>query len=275
MNITVVSDSSSNLFNFDGLNYKYVSLKIISDSKEYVDNADLDIDDMLDTMVESKERFRTSCPNSFDWGEAFKGEENIIAITITKHLSGSYTAAMGAAEDYREENPKANIYVLDSLSTGGEMELLIEKIKELSEKDLSFDEIVAEVEEYQKHTHLLFALRNLTNLAKNGRVNPAIAKIAGVLGIRITGKADEGHLKTVHKCKGKAKTLEMIKSDMLEAGFCGGKVRISHCRNEESANELKEMLLESYPESDIKIIPCTALCSFYAEIGGLIIGFED
>ena len=94
MNITVVSDSSSNLFNFDGLNYKYVSLKIISDSKEYVDNADLDIDDMLDTMVESKERFRTSCPNSFDWGEAFKGEENIIAITITKHLSGSYTAAM-------------------------------------------------------------------------------------------------------------------------------------------------------------------------------------
>ncbi len=275
MSITVVADSSSNLFDFSGLNYKYVPLKIISESKEYVDNTSLDIDDMLDTMSESKERFSTSCPNAFDWGEAFKGEENIIAITITKHLSGSFTAAVNAAEDYKTEHPDSNIYVLDSLSTGGEMELIIEKIKELDDKSLSFDEIVSEIEEYQKHTHLLFALRNLTNLAKNGRVNPAVAKIAGVLGIRITGKADEGHLKTVHKCKGKAKTLEMLKSDMLETGFCGGKVRISHCRNEESANELKRALLESYPDSDIKIIPCGALCSFYAEIGGLIVGFED
>ncbi len=275
MNLRIVADSSSNIFSVEGIDYKSVPLKIISDSQEYVDTPDLDIASMMNEMYESKERFSTSCPNSFDWAEAFKGGENIFAITITKHLSGCYSAAVNAAEDFKTENPNANIYVIDSLSTGGEMQLIIEKIKELYEKGLTFEEIKSEIEDYQKHTHLLFALRNLNNLAKNGRVNPAVAKIAGVLGIRITGMADNGHLKTVHKCKGREKTLEMLKNDMLEMGFKGGKVKISHCQNEESATELENKLLEAYPESNIEILPCTALCSFYAELGGLIIGFED
>ncbi len=275
MNLRIVSDSSSNLFNIPNFDYKSVPLKIISETKEYVDTPDLDVAAMIKEMYESKERFSTSCPNAFDWGEAFKGGENIFAVTITKHLSGCYSAAANAAEDFKAQNPNANIYVIDSLSTGGEMQLIIEKLIELNEKGLSFEEIKSEIAEYQKSTNLLFALRNLNNLAKNGRVNPAIAKIAGVLGIRITGMADDGHLKTLHKCKGKEKTLETLKNDMLEMGFKGGKVRISHCQNEASANELKSKLLEVYPESDIKIIPCTALCSFYAELGGLIIGFES
>ncbi|MBQ6847781.1 MAG: DegV family protein [Clostridia bacterium] len=275
MNIKIVSDSSSNIYDVEGVDFKSVPLKIISESREYVDTPDLDVKSMVEDMYESKERFSTSCPNAFDWGEAFKGGENIFAVTITKHLSGCYSAALNSAEDFKAENPQANIYVIDSLSTGGEMQLIIEKLKELAEKGLTFEEIKDEIEDYQKHTHLIFALRNLNNLAKNGRVNPAVAKIAGVLGIRIIGKADDGHLKTVHKCKGKAKTLETLKNDMLEMGFKGGKVRISHCLNEESANELKDKILTVYPESDIEILPCTGLCSFYAELGGLLVGFED
>ncbi len=275
MSLRIISDSSSNVFEFEGMDYKNVPLKIISESKEYVDTPDLDVENMIKEMYESKERFSTSCPNAFDWRLAMEGGEEIFAITITKHLSGCYSAAKTAAEEYMADNPNTKVFVIDSLSTGGEMQLIMERIRELYGKGLSFEEIKAEIEDYQKHTHLIFALRNLNNLAKNGRVNPAVAKIAGVLGIRITGKADDGHLKTTHKCKGKQKTLEMLKSDMLETGFCGGKVRISHCQNPQSAEELKALILEDYPQSDIEIIPCTALCSFYAELGGLIIGFES
>ncbi len=274
MNIRIVADSSSNIFNVEGIDYKCVPMKIISETREYIDTPDLDVGAMISEMYASKERFTTSCPNSYDWSEAFKGGENIFAVTITKHLSGCHSAAVNAAEDFKAENPDANIYVIDSLSTGGEMQLIIEKLKELAEKDLSFEEIKEEIIKYQKKTHLIFALRNLNNLAKNGRVNPAVAKIAGVLGIRVTGMADEGHLKTLHKCKGKEKTLDTLKNDMVEMGFKGGKVKISHCQNEESAKSLKDRILSIFPKSNIEILPCTALCSFYAELGGLIIGFE-
>jgi len=53
------------------------------------------------------------------------------------------------------------------------------------------------------------------------------------------------------------------------------KVRISHCLNEEAANKLKELLLHDYPDMDIAIYPCRGLCSFYAEQGGLLVGFES
>lgn len=274
MNIRIVADSSSNIYSVEGIDYKSVPLKIISESREYVDTPELDVAAMVNDMVTSRERFSTSCPNAYDWGEAFKGGENIFAITITKHLSGSYSAAVNAAEDFKAQNPDANIYVIDSLSTGGEMQLIIEKLKELANENLSFEEIKEKITAYQKKTHLIFALRSLSNLAKNGRVNPAVAKIAGVLGIRVTGMADEGQLKTLHKCKGKEKTLDMLRNDMLDMGFKGGKVKISHCQNEESAKGLKERILSLFPKSNIEILPCTALCSFYAELGGLLVGFE-
>ena len=63
-------------------------------------------------------------------------------------------------------------------------------------------------------------------------------------------------------------------AEITGGGFHGGKLRISHCQNGESAEALAELALAAYPGSDIEIIPTTALCSFYAERGGLIIAFE-
>jgi len=125
-------------------------------------------------------------------------------------------------------------------------------------------------------THLVFSLESLTNLARNGRVNPAVAKIAGVLGIRVIGCASEvGTLQQLHKCRGEKKALETLFTEMVSRGFAGGKARIAHCFNLEAANKLKETILAAFPRADIFIEPTTALCSFYAEQGGLLVGFES
>ena len=57
-------------------------------------------------------------------------------------------------------------------------------------------------------------------------------------------------------------------------GFAGGKVRIAHCLNKISASQLKATILEKYKNCDVKITECRALCSFYIEKGGIMIGFE-
>ena len=65
------------------------------------------------------------------------------------------------------------------------------------------------------HTHLLFTLRSLENLARNGRVSPAVAKIAGVLGIVVVGKAsDEGTLQQMHKCRGEKRAIDTLFKEM-------------------------------------------------------------
>lgn len=274
MSFKIVSDSSSNLLELPVLDYCTVPLKIILGEKEYVDNKDLDVTAMVEEMSRSKAKCSTSCPNMFDWLEAFGDAKEIFATTITSHLSGSYSAALQASEEYVKNNPDAKVFVIDSLSTGPEMQLIIEKLIELSESGKSFEEAVETIREYCKKTELLFSLESLRNLAKNGRVSPAVAKIAGVLGIRVVGKADEGVLNPLHKCRGEKKAMETITEEIVNMGFNGGKLRIAHCQNKEAAKKITDNIKTKFPNCDISVGECTALCSFYAEKGGLLIGFE-
>ena len=138
------------------------------------------------------------------------------------------------------------------------------------------DAIETKVKEYTKHTHLLFSLESLRNLANNGRVSPAVAKIAGVLGIRVVGKAsDEGTLEQLHKCPGERKAMSTVYSEMKKEGYRGGKVRIDHCFNDGAANLLCELIKNDYPDADVIADQTRGLCTFYAELGGMMIGYED
>jgi len=281
MKYKIVSDSSANLFALpaniagEGIGFAHVPLKIITTAKEYSDDPGLDIGVMTDEIRATKGKSGTSCPNTADWVSAFGDAENIFVVTITSNLSGSYSTAVRAAEDYAAEHG-VNIHVIDSLSTGPEMRLIIERLVKLIGEGREFNDIVKEIRKYQVHTHLLFSLESLTNLARNGRVNPAVAKLAGILGIRLVAVASgEGTIAPLHKCRGERKAMEVIFEEMKARGFKGGAVRIAHCFNEGAVETLSEIIKKYYPRCEIISGPCTALCSFYAERGGILVGFED
>lgn len=274
MRYKIVSDSSSDVLFLEEIDFASVPLKIITEEKEYTDDASLDVKAMV-SALEAAKSSSTSCPNAFDWLSAFEGGDRIFVLTITGSLSGSYQGACAAAEEYRERHPHVEVYVMDTLSTGPEMRLLIEKLRELILAGKEFNEIIRRIKEYHCHTHLLFSLESLHNLAQNGRVNPAVAKVAKVLGIRIVGMASEhGTLEPLHKCRGEKRARNAVFSEMEKHGFCGGKVHIAHCFNEAAAKELREQILARYPQSMVVIRQCAGLCSYYAERGGLLVGFE-
>ena len=273
--IRIVADSSANLINMQNTTFAYAPLKIIADQREFVDDEKLDLQDMLQWFDSYKGRSQTSCPNPDDWLHAFADSEEIFCVTITSGLSGSYNAACIAKQMYEAEHPQRRVYVIDSLSAGPELVLIIEKLEECIALDMSFDAICQTIDEYKSHTGLVFMLESLKNFAANGRVAPSIAKIAGVLGIRIVGKAsDHGTLEPMNKCRGEAKSLSAIAGYLHQSGFSKGKLRIAHCQNETAAAALTQILRQSAPEADIQIHACRGLCSYYAEKGGLLIGFE-
>ena len=275
MNYKIVADSSSNVFSLEGVAYDHVPLKIINKGREYVDVPGLDVFAMLEEMKASREGSSTSCPNAYEWKEAFGGADCAFAVTITSNLSGSCAAARAAAEDYMEENPGSRVSVIDTLSVGPEAHLILEKLAELIAQGLEFDEIDRQVREYLKTTRLAFSLESIENLARNGRCSMAVAKLVGVMGIRIVGRAsDEGTLQQLHKCRGEKKALAAVFEEMKGRGFCGGKVRIDHCLNLNAAMALKETIRAEFPDSHVYIGTCMGLCSYYAEHGGLLIGYE-
>ena len=274
-NVKIVADSSANLLALQKQAFAAAPLKIITSDKEFVDDGNLDVDAMVSWFDAYKGKSKTSCPNPSDWLEAFGDADEVYCVTITSGLSGSYNAACIAKQMYEAEHEGRRVCVIDSLSAGPELVLIIEKLEAMLAEDLPYEDICRKIQAYQQNTGLLFMLASLKNFAANGRVSSAVAKIAGVLGIRIVGKAsDQGTLEPTNKCRGEAKSIATILSHLKAFGLRAGKVRIAHCRNEEAAHTLKEMILAQLPQVDVQIHSCRGLCSYYAETGGLLVGYE-
>lgn len=123
---------------------------------------------------------------------------------------------------------------------------------------------------------MLFVLQSLHNLSLNGRVSPAVAKIAGLLKINLVGTASkEGKLEPLTKTRGIKKALSEIVKQLEMMNYNGGPMIIDYCENKKEAETLQDKILAKYPEAKIKIRPMKGLCSFYAEVGGLMIGFHE
>ena len=271
----IVADSSANIISLDGASFASAPLKVITYSCEFVDDAKTSVNDMIEYFETYKGRSKTSCPNTVDWLDAFGDADDIFCVTITSGLSGSYNSACVAKQVYEADCPDRRVFVIDSLSAGPELMLIVEKLRDYILEGLTFEEICVKIKAYQETTSLVFVLESLKNFAANGRVSPAVAKIAGVLGIRIVGEASpQGTLAPVSKCRGEAKSLTAMLNYLKENHLKSGKVRIAHCMNSSAANELKQMILEAFPNVDVQIHPCRILCSYYAEKGGMLVGFE-
>lgn len=274
-NIKIVADSSANILALKTVSFAVAPLKIHTSEREFVDNEVLDVQDMISYFDAYSGRSKTSCPNPSDWLAAFDEAEDVVCVTITSGLSGSYNAACAAKAMYEAEHPDRRVCVIDSLSAGPEPALIVEKLEEWITEGVPYEELKTKAEAYKASTGLLFVLASLKNFAANGRVSPSVAKIAGFLGIRVVGKAsDAGDLEPLAKCRGEERSLGTMLTFLKAEGVCKGRVRIAYCQNEKAAMQLTEKIQSEFPLACVEIEECRGLCSYYAERGGLLVGFE-
>lgn len=271
----IVADSSCDMWELNGVDFAVAPMTISTDNKHYVDNQELDVHLMSEELAKYKGVSHTACPSVGSWLDCYEGFDEVFVITLTGAMSGTYNSAMTAKGIYEEENENVKVHVFDSLSTGPEMRLLIEKLKEMIDKDLPFEEIVEKGQDYLNHTRLFFALKSLHNFAMNGRVSKTVASAIGVLNISIFATAsEEGTIQQISKCRGEKKVVKSMIEHLENAGYHGGKVRISHADNLKLAHSVRDKILELYPHADIIVYPMGGLCTYYAEKGGLLVGCE-
>ena len=275
MKFKIVADSSIDKIKLKEVPFATAPLKISTDDTEYVDNQDLDVNKMVNDLKSYSGKSSTCCPSVSDWLDKFEDAEHIFCITISSNLSGSYNSANLAKQEYETAHPDRKVFVIDSLSAGAELKLIAEKLEELILSGKEFDEVCKEITEYQQTTGVLFMLESLTNLANNGRIGSATAKIAGILGIRVIGKGSEkGTLELLGKSRGEKRAIKELFNCLKKEGYNGGKIRVTHCLNQPLAELIATILKSEFGAFDIEVYETAGLCSFYAEKGGIIIGFE-
>ena len=127
--IRIVADSSCDLITLDEVSFVSVPLTIRTETQEFRDDASLDVETMVDTLRSTTGRSYSACPSVADWERAFGEDDNVLAFTITSGLSGSFRAACAAKLNCEEHSPSRRICIIDSLSTGPEIVLLIENYR--------------------------------------------------------------------------------------------------------------------------------------------------
>ena len=275
----IVADSSCELRQYqpqapDTL-FATVPLKIRVGQREFVDNAQLDAAAMMEAMHNFNGASTTACPSPEEWAEKFMLADNAVAITISSSLSGSYNSAMVARQMVLEAHPEKQIYVMDSLSTGGEMVLDILKLDQMIAQGCTVEQIGAAAPGIALEHQVLFALACFDNLVKNGRMNRLVGFVAGRMNMRAVGRgSEEGKLEVLHKTRGETRMLALLLEEMDKRGYTGQRPAvISHCNNKNAALLLQNGIRAKWPGAPVMILPCSGLTSFYAEDEGLIVGY--
>ncbi|MDO4978005.1 MAG: DegV family protein [Eubacteriales bacterium] len=271
----LVSDSSCDLLQMEGVAFASVPLTISTDERTYIDDEHIDAKEMMDYLAGYRGRSYTACPSIESWMKAYEGADEVYVTCLTSGLSGTYNSAMNARELFLQDHPDVKIAVFDTLTAGPQLPLILQKIKDLKEEGKTFEEVCEMIQAYMPKTRLLFAFQSLHNFAQNGRVSKVVAAATGMLGIRIIGTASsEGTIEVISKARGDKKAAAALLNELENMKFNGNRINICHADNEKAALALKEKVLAKYPNASVRMIESRGICSYYGEQGAVFFGFE-
>lgn len=277
MHWNIIGDSSCDLFDIEqrceNITYKTVPFILNIEGMEFIDDENLNVNEMVKSMKESKKASSSACPSPESWKEKMVKGENNLCVTISKNLSGSYQSGDIAVKEICEESPETNAAMVDGCATGPSSVLTVRKLVENINKGYDFETVVKNTEEYVSKIHTVFALSCFDNLVKAGRVGKIAGILAASLGFFGVGVEEGGKIAFRSKVRGKKKAIAEMLSVIKENGFNGGDVVISHCMNESLALKMKEEIEELNPSANVTIFPTRGLNSYYADKEGLIISY--
>jgi DegV family protein with EDD domain len=254
--------------------YARIPFKINIDGEEIVDR-DLNTFLLVDKMKLSKHKMTTSCPSPKEYLDAINPDKINYIITISGKLSGSYNSAVMAQKMAAEEGITENVHVFDSQSAVTGEDLIVMKINELVARGLPPIDIVPIVRDYITNMTTFFILQSLDNLAKNGRLRPAVALIGKMLKIVPIMNGNQGEIELKDKVRGRKKAFQrLVEIITTEAEDAGERIlAITHVHAPAQAESLKKSLLETKMFKDIVVFEAGGLSTFYADNGGIVVSY--
>ena len=197
----------------------YISFDQVKHLKEGVD---ISREEFFKKLISEKNLFpKTSQPNPQDWLDIMRPKAeaglDIILVTISSKLSGSYNSAQLAAGMLREEFPNCRVVLFDSLNCSVGQGLILREIIKMRNSGYTLEESTRLAEEVRASTHIYFTLDTLEYLKRGGRVGPTTALVGGILGLRPILQLVNGEISQLDSVRGKKKALQLIEEGIVFA----------------------------------------------------------
>lgn len=236
------------------------NMMVTDGENEYTLNSDIDKYKLFENMAKGID-YKTSQVSYKEFYDVFKSEildENeIIYISLSSGLSGTFNTANMVKNDLLDEFPNAKIHIIDSLGASFGYGALTIKVAKMLENEESLEEILKYIDFYKNHINYIFTVDDLTYLYRGGRLNKAKFILGNLLNICpiLDISKETGKLNFFDKVRGhkafKKKIIDIVK----KKSDCLDKQTIVILQGDfmDKANELKELLTKEFNNSDIII----------------------
>ncbi|MDQ1147120.1 DegV family protein with EDD domain [Bacillus sp. SORGH_AS 510] len=260
MQVKILADSACDLPKsfYEENNVTLLPLKVHLNGEEYEDVKNIDPKAVYDA-IRNGSTPKTSQTSPLLFEEVFtqmaERNEDGIYIAFSSELSGTYSTAVMILDQVKEKYPNFNLTIVDTKCASLGIGLIVQEAAKLAHNNASKEEILKDVLFRSEHMEHLFTVEDLDYLARGGRVSKASAFLGGLLNIKPILNVEDGKLVPIEKIRGKKKVLRRIIEIINERGahLSDQIIGISHADNEETAQEMKAMIVEEFHPKDVYI----------------------
>ena len=217
MGIQIVIDSTTDLPAQAAEQVKIVPLTIHFGEQQYVSGVDIDARSFYEKLVESDVLPTTSQPTPAAFADAFQAAveagDEVVCITISSKLSGTFQSASIAAMDF-----PGKVFVVDSRTVTLGCGILTQYALDLAKQGISARELAQRVEKKREKVRLLALLDTLEYLKKGGRISATVAFAGGLLNIKPVICVAEGEVKLLGKARGFRQGSNLLMQQIEKAG---------------------------------------------------------
>ena len=188
-----------------------------------------------------------------------KEGKDIIHVSLSSALSGTYNSANIAKTELLEKYPDRRLVIIDSLGASSGSGLLVDSLLDMRDKGASFDAVYEWAENNKLKVHHWFFSTDLSSYIRGGRISRTAGFIGGVLGIcPLLNMSNTGHLVPREKVRLKKRVIKAIVEKMnqhAEGGYSyNRKCFISHSACLEDAKIVATLVEANFPHLVGKVV---------------------
>lgn len=217
MSVKIVIDSTVDVSPRNEKKFIIVPITVRFGNEEYLDRIELCATDFYKKLVESDVMPTTSQANIADFDKVFREEtekgNDVVVVTISSKLSGTYHSACVAAEEYA-----GKVFVVDSLSVTIGAGLLAEFALKLANDGLPAESIAKRVRVERENTKLVAMLDTLEYLRRGGRISPTAAFAGTLLSIKPVVSVRDGEIIILGKARGSRQSNNFLIREIEQSG---------------------------------------------------------
>lgn len=248
---------------FTARDIKYVCFHFELGGTEYLDDLGVSVPpaELYRRMV-AGEGTKTSQVSVREYEDLFEESlshgKDVIHLTLSSGISGSYNSACIARDEMQEKYPDRKIYVIDSLAASSGYGLLVDAAADRRDEGMSIDDLYTWIEENKLRVHHWFFSTDLTFYIRGGRVSKTAGFIGTIMNIcPLLNVSNEGKLIPREKIRTKKKVIRRIVDLMRENADNGtdysGKCFISQSECVDDARAVADLIEAEFPKLDGKV----------------------